>query len=420
MDPVSAAAPEPLHVLYLIADHTRMAGVNRCMVELIRNLPPWVVPHVVITAEGQVAQAFRSEGIQCEILEPGGAMNTFGGWLVTTSALTRLGIALRELVPFTVRLRRVIRRERIALVHVNEGRGSLLAAAAARLEGIPVVGQLHGEILYAGVGRWITEAVPSRIVAVSEGVRRTLSPRAQAKATTVHSGVSTASRATHPIPFLAELRARGVKIICCFATLTPFKGCHHLIDAVAELNERGWRDRIAVFWIGDIIEGQAEYNAWLARKIQQRGIDNFTFTGWRDSPFSFYPYCDVAVLPSVSEEDLVIDGRSHRVVGSEGFPVTNLEAMAFGVPVVASRISGVPEQVEDGVTGLLVAPGAAPALADTIEQLIRAPDTARAMGQAGARRVRERFSTGRFVEGMVRVYAAAVGAQLPPGAGTDG
>lgn len=407
-------------MLYVVADHTRMAGANRGLVELIRNVPSWVVPHVLVTSEGRVAEAFRAEGIACEILVPGHAMNTFGGWLMTTSVLTRLGIAVRELVPFTLRLCRVLRRHRIGVVHVNDGRGALLAAAAARLAGVPIVGHLHGELQLSGMGRWVTERVPDRIVAVSEGARRTLSPRARRKATTVHNGMTAASRPTHPIPFLASLRARGVKVVCCFATLTPFKGCHHLIDAVATLNARGWRDRLAMLWIGDILEGHAGYHAWLARKIEAQGIDNLTFTGWHDAPFSFYPYADATVLPSVSNEDLVFDGRSHRVVGSEGFPITNLEAMSFGVPVVATRISGVPEQVEDGATGLLVPPAAAAALADAIEALLREPDVARAMGRAGARRAQERFSTAAFVDGVVRVYADVASAPRRSSAASSG
>ena len=336
-------------------------------------------------------------------------MNTFGGWLVQTSLVTRLAIAIRELIPFAFRLRRVIRRHGIGLVHVNDARGALLAVAAARLTGVPVVGHLHGELLFSGLGRWIMENVPARIVAVSNGARRTLSPTAQRKAVTVYNGMTAASFPTTAIPFLESLRARGVKVVCCFASLTPFKGCHHLIDALAVLNARGWRERLAVLWIGDFIPVHQEYYAWLARKLRDHGIDNFTFTGWHDSPFSFYRYADATVLPSVSEEILEFDGRAHRVVGGEGFPITNLEAMAFGVPVVATRISGVPEQVEHGTTGLLVAPGDATALADALERLLSAPASAAAMGKAGARRVEERFSTREFVEGMVRVYADAAG-----------
>ena len=409
----------PLRVLYLIADHTRMAGANRSVLELVRNLPPWVVPHVVVAAPGRVADAFRSHGIPCEVIEPGPAMNTFGGWLLHTSPATRLRIAARELVPFTLRLRRVIRRRGIRLVHVNDGRGTLLAAAAARLAGVPIVGHLHGELLFAGFGRWVTETVPARIIAVSDGARRTLSPGARGKAVTVYNGMTAAAFPTSPLPFLESLRARGVKVVCCFASLTPFKGCHHLVEALALLNARGWRERLAVLWIGDLIPAHADYHAWLARKVGEHGIDNLTFTGWRDSPFSFYRCADAAVLPSVSAEELRFDGRAHRVVGGEGFPITNLEAMHFGVPVVATRISGVPEQVEDGTTGLLVEPGDPAALADALERLLSDPAAAAAMGRAGARRAEEAFSTRAFVEGVVRVYADAAGVSVPAATSLD-
>jgi colanic acid/amylovoran biosynthesis glycosyltransferase len=225
-------------------------------------------------------------------------------------------------------------------------------------------------------------------------------------------GMNAASCSTESIPFLESLRARGVKVVCCFASLVPFKGCHHLIDALAVLNARGWRERLAVIWIGDFIPIHQGYYAWLARKLGEYGIDNFTFTGWRDSPFSFYRYADATVLPSVSEEILEFDGRPHRVVGGEGFPITNLEAMSFAVPIVATRISGVPEQVEHGTTGLLVAPGDATALADALERLLSDPVSAAAMGKAGARRVEQRFSTREFVEGMLRVYADAAGVRV--------
>jgi glycosyltransferase involved in cell wall biosynthesis len=402
---------DPLPVLFLIADHTRMAGANRSLLELVRNLPPHVHPYVVVTAPGKVADAFRLAGVHCEVIEPGPAMNTFGGWLARTSLPTRAAIAVRELIPFAFRLHRFVRRNRIALVHVNEARGALLAAAA-RLAGVPVVGHLHGELLFGGLGRWTMENVPSRIVAVSNGARRTLSPRARRKAVTVYYGMTTASFPTMSIPFLESLRARGVNVVCCFASLTPFKGCHHVIDALAVLNARGWRERLAVLWIGDFIDVHQDYHAWLARKLRDHGIDNFTFSGWHDSPFSFYRHATATVLPSVSEETLEFDGRVHRVVGGEGLPITNLEAMSFALPIVSTRISGVPEQVEHGTTGLLVAPGDAAALADAVERLLDDPVGAAAMGRAGARRVEERFSTREFVDGMVRVYADAVSRRI--------
>jgi glycosyltransferase involved in cell wall biosynthesis len=72
-------------------------------------------------------------------------------------------------------------------------------------------------------------------------------------------------------------------------------------------------------------------------------------------------------------------------------PLVVLEAMEAGVPVVASRVSGIPEVVEDGVTGWLVPPEDPPALAAALSEVLEDPDEARRRGEAGRRRVDERF-----------------------------
>jgi glycosyltransferase involved in cell wall biosynthesis len=89
---------------------------------------------------------------------------------------------------------------------------------------------------------------------------------------------------------------------------------------------------------------------------------------------------------------------------TEGFSNTILEAMAAGKPVVATDAGGIPEAVVDGVTGIIVPVGNAGKLADALLALLRDPDRARAMGQAGRKRVLERFTMGRMIEGMERFY----------------
>ena len=80
----------------------------------------------------------------------------------------------------------------------------------------------------------------------------------------------------------------------------------------------------------------------------------------------------------------------------EGLPLAILEAMAAGLPVVATAVSGNPEAVEDGVTGLLVPPESATALADALITLLADPERRRAMGEAARARVAERFSIDRI------------------------
>ena len=88
----------------------------------------------------------------------------------------------------------------------------------------------------------------------------------------------------------------------------------------------------------------------------------------------------------------------------ETFGISCLEAMAFGLPVVASNTSALPEVVEDGVTGLLVPPGDPDALARAVIRLLGDPDLRRRLGEAGRKRVMERFGVERIVTSMLAVY----------------
>ena len=81
-----------------------------------------------------------------------------------------------------------------------------------------------------------------------------------------------------------------------------------------------------------------------------------------------------------------------------------LEAMACGKPVIATRIGGVPEVVEDGVTGLLVAPGDEEAFAQAILRLLKDPVLRRRMGEAGRRRVERHFDQRELVQQMEHLY----------------
>jgi glycosyltransferase involved in cell wall biosynthesis len=116
----------------------------------------------------------------------------------------------------------------------------------------------------------------------------------------------------------------------------------------------------------------------------------------------------VAWLGHVPWQDLIVWYRRAALVVMpsyyETFGISCLEAMAFGLPVVATRAGGLPEVVEDGVTGVLVPPGDAQALAEAILELLRRPELRHRMGQAGRRRVLERFTADEVVRQTLRVY----------------
>jgi glycosyltransferase involved in cell wall biosynthesis len=133
-------------------------------------------------------------------------------------------------------------------------------------------------------------------------------------------------------------------------------------------------------------------------------IENVTFAGWQPDPFPYYASCDLTVLPSISQERLLMHDRVVEVRGNEGLPRTNLEAMCFRLPVVSTDIAGVREQVVDGDTGIVVPPGDEAALADALGRLIEDRGLRESMGAAGRRRVEEVFSIDRYVSSVVDVY----------------
>jgi glycosyltransferase involved in cell wall biosynthesis len=94
----------------------------------------------------------------------------------------------------------------------------------------------------------------------------------------------------------------------------------------------------------------------------------------------------------------------------ENCPMAVLEAAAHGVPVVATRMGGIPELVEDGRTGRLVEPGDAPALAEALGSLLTDPARARALGAAGRARVARRHAPERYLGCLLDAYRAAIAA----------
>jgi glycosyltransferase involved in cell wall biosynthesis len=388
-----------------------MAGANRSLFETVTNLPASVDPLVVVTEDGVVAGLYRDAGIRVEILPIGGPMNTFGRALNRTSLPQRAWLAIRHLLPFYARLRRVIRRNRIDLVHINDPRGTLFGAPAAWLAWRPVIQHLRGEWPLGVLFRTYFELAGKRIIAVSQGALRSLSGTGQRRSRVVFNGIrNPVARSTRP--FLRHLGDRGVVRIGCFASLVPFKGHHHLLEAIALVNAAGLANETAYFVIGDTPQGYDWYADWLQMRARELGIDNLTFAGWQDDPFAFYQDLDATVLASISRERVRLGERELDIQGTEGFPRTHLEAMTFGLPIVGTAIAGVPEQVADGETGLLVPPGDPQALARALEKVVRSPELRSRMGGAGRDRVERLFSTAVHVKGVLRVMEEVTGRKL--------
>jgi len=180
--------------------------------------------------------------------------------------------------------------------------------------------------------------------------------------------------------------------------LSPVKGPDVLVEAIAALHER--QPQACFVFAGDgQLRGPLE-DAVRARSLQKQVV----FAGFvaRERVADYLAACDLLVLPS----------------RSEGLPHAVLEAMAFSLPVVASAVGGVPEAVEDGVTGALVPPGDPRALADALDPLLSDAALRARQGAAGRRAFEARAHTwDRVARDLEALYARALSGPVAPARG---
>jgi glycosyltransferase involved in cell wall biosynthesis len=186
-------------------------------------------------------------------------------------------------------------------------------------------------------------------------------------------------------------RPWGPKMVFACRQLFPRKGIRFLIEAIAELRPRHPEIRLVI--AGDGFE-RPQLEA-LADSLQVRDIT--TFLGWvsnRELP-RYLRCCAVSAIPSLEE----------------GFGIPAAEAMGCEVPVVASDAGGLPEVVEDGVTGFVVPKGNATALAGAIHRLLSDPALRERMGKAGRQRALARFDWMRAAERFEELYRRLLAAR---------
>jgi glycosyltransferase involved in cell wall biosynthesis len=330
----------------------------------------------------------------------------------TAERVVRVPALRREVHPARdvaalVALVRLVRRFRPHVVHTHTAKAGALGRLAARLTNVPVVlHTYHGHVFdgYFGPRRarvfLSVERALARhtdcLIAVSQAVRRDLLALGVGRAEqfrVVSPGLDLG-------PLLGADAMRGslreelgippdAALVGIVARLVHIKAHEVFLRAAARVVRDAPGCRFVV--IGDG-ERRAELEALAAREgLATRAH----FLGWRRDLPRIYADLDIVALTS----------------RSEGSPVALIEAMAAGRPVVATRVGGVPDVVDDGVTGRLVPPGDAAAAAGAILELLSDPKRAQTIGQAARERVAPRFSVARLLTDLDELYRALLRAK---------
>ncbi|MFB6141781.1 MAG: glycosyltransferase family 4 protein [Halorientalis sp.] len=269
-----------------------------------------------------------------------------------------------------------LRRTDVEILHTHSTEAGVIGRLAAAFAGTPtVVHEVHGDPMTADrnglLNRFLLAAerrcarLSDRIVVKSERIRETYLDRGIGRPeqyVVIHHGVET-ERFRTAAPERREREAEPVRLLFV-GRLADGKGLFDLLDALERVAES--RD----VWLQ--IAGEGPLAEELAREIDERGLPA-ELLGYREDVPALMADADVLALPSYRE----------------GTPRVVTEAMASGLPVVATAIAGIPDQVADGESGYLVEPGDVAALADRIADLVEDPETRAAFGSRGQERAEE-------------------------------
>jgi glycosyltransferase involved in cell wall biosynthesis len=299
-------------------------------------------------------------------------------------------------------LSRVVRRLGPDIVHAHDAHGVAMAALALSM-GAPSTTRAGGrapalvaarrvDFHFRGnsFSRWKQRQVDC-FIAASEAIRRILiADGIPAERTiTVHEGIDVDHVLAAPPVNVHEALwlPHHAPVVGNVAALVPHKGQRHLIDA-AHLVVREVPD--ARF----VILGEGELREPLERQVREHHLEKHVLLpGFRTDVLGCIKGFDLFAMSSVTE----------------GLGTSLLDAMACSRAIVATRAGGIPEVVEDGVTGILVNPRDHAAMAQAIVRLLEDDMRRKQMGEAGFARVNERFTVERMVAATADVYARVAG-----------
>jgi glycosyltransferase involved in cell wall biosynthesis len=301
-----------------------------------------------------------------------------------------------------IRLARLLKRNAVTILQTHGARANVYGCLAARLAGIPcVVATIHNSIrdyevslvrrhLYLTILR-VLLPLTNRLICVSDAIKRDVLadfPGIETKTTTIRNGIDQRwfSRHADPHKIRKEWCVGDGPTLLVVARLTDQKGHRFLIEALPGLLAE-WPSLTCLF------VGEGESKATLQVLAGKLGIaEACRFVGAQNNVDDWYAAADVVVLPSLSE----------------GLPFVVLEAMAMARPVIASSVNGVPEIIQDGLTGLLVPPRNPHALERAIRSLLRDPMRAARMGKAGQHEMATAFTVHKMIHDTVRVFEEAM------------
>ena len=394
-----------------------MPGSDRPRVKILRVIARLNMGgpalHVAYLTEGLTKRGYDTTLVSGSLARGEDSMafvaDAHGVEVVRIDELGREISPLRDLLA-TIRLAKLIRKERPQILHTHTAKAGTVGRVAALLAGSRkppiIVHTFHGHVLrgYFGPLRSLffrllerrLAAGTTALIAVSPQVRDDLvalgvAPRE--RFVVIRLGIELDERVASEQNGRAESRRYlGIPgdrfAVGWIGRMTAVKRTDDVLVAFKRLRESGVDAMLCMV-------GDGPDRLQLEQRAHELGVArNTVFLGYQEDVAPFYAAFDALVLPS----------------GNEGTPVSVIEALAAELPVVATRVGGVPDVVRDGEDGFLVEAGATDDLADRLAQLAGDPALRTRMGKQGRERVLPRYAVERLVEDIDELYQSLLSA----------
>lgn len=347
-------------------------GVERHILGLLNGLQSRdVEPLLLLFHDGELASQARDQGVLPVILPD----RKWSMWSAT-----------RQLVE-------ILKQRQIEIVHVHGYKATVCAALARQRHVFAIVKTEHGlpepmagrplhalrERFYRYLDAWAARATGASVCYVSDDLMAYYqNAHAGLQRAVIPNGISIVEAGQCVRP--PEFRSDRFKMVMV-GRLDTVKGHHVAIDALARIGDR---PDVELFLIGT---GPSE--SQLRALAEHRGVaGRIHFLGFRRNAYDYIAHCDALLMPSLHE----------------GLPYTLLEAMAFGTPIVASRVGGLAEVLQDGLSGLLIPPGDATALAKAVVALLDDQELRQRLGRHAQQLQRTRYSLEVMTDRYLAVY----------------
>ncbi len=381
----------------LCVSHTsKVGGAERSLIELLSALPSEISPRVACPAPGPLPAALREidvpvvpiPGTDVSLKRDPRLVARAASWGI--SATARLAAHVARISP--------------DLIHANSVRAGLIAVPAGKIAGVPVVVHLRDRLPrspLADVSQWLVAAGSRTMIANSnftaEGLRNVTSRGAL---TVVYNPVnleSFSSPAVGPDEMRRSLALdTGTLVFGVVGQITPWKGQYEAIQAFSRVRDGGAGAHLVIVGDAKFVSASTRYDnraylQSLKRLVEELDLgDRVHFLGERKDIPSVMGMLDALMVPSWEEP-------FGRVV---------VEAMALGIPVLATRCGGPAEIIEDGISGMLLAPRSPDQWTKALESIASSADVRQRMGARATERSGD-FALPHHVAQVCRVYRQA-------------